>query len=192
MFMRGLQLTGSFGLGTSGWTNARIYQSGFTIHGWPLDGMTYHSLLQAVGEAGVPTWFVEAHAFKIHVELNQKGFGEWVLELHDVHCREQELQRRPDLLVCGPALEILNKDASGDVETKGRKWMHLYGVVSLAAWITAGDKAKGRRRHTWVGSIWLMKRMMLVISAAAVTHRTLLSALTVEGRRFLSALKMAA
>jgi hypothetical protein len=50
----------------------------------------------------------------------------------------------------------------------------------------------GTRQLTALKSMWLIIRMIEAISAAAVTHRILLSLLTFTGSRYLSALKIAA
>jgi len=47
-------------------------------------------------------------------------------------------------------------------------------------------------KHTVARSRWLIILIKEAISAAAVTHRTLLSLLTLAGKRYLSALKIAA
>ena len=93
---------------------------------------TYDSLLHGKRKVRVSDRVVEPRPFEIHVELDQERFGERVLGLHDPHGREQEVQRRPDLLVRRPTLEVLDKDASSHVEAEGRKRMHLSGMSTVS------------------------------------------------------------
>ena len=127
-------------------------------------------------------------SLEVNVQLDQKRLSKWVSPLEGVHGGEEEAQRVSCFAVVWSALEILNEHSRRDVETEGNKGVHLPN--QLAGCFTQFQAFF--QYHTDERSRCEIILMMLAISFAAVIQRTLLSELTEAGRRFLSALKMAA
>lgn len=88
------------------------------------------------------------------------------------------------MLVFGSCFEILDEDSCCNVYAERYEGIHLIGLICVVV--------IHHNRLTELKSMWLIIRMIEAISAAAVTHRILLSLLTLAGIRYLSALKIAA
>lgn len=126
----------------------------------------------------------DACAFEVEVELDEERFCKRIFAAEGLHGLEQELERRIHLLVFWSRFKVLDEDAGGHIDAEGYERIHLF--------LLAMGLEEKRRKRTVARSRWLIILIKEAISAAAVTHRILLSLLTLTGKWYLSALKIAA